>query len=114
MCTPWHRRRADPWRSGAALRIISSENGQLTPELFRTMIDTARKLSEEPETYYTDQFNNTDAIPGYMEIVNELLDQAGPEIAAFSGVVGTAGGLVGGGRGGREGGGARRMLCSLP
>jgi cysteine synthase len=31
---------------GADLRIISSENGQLTPELFRTMIDTARKLSK--------------------------------------------------------------------
>src|SRR5882672_12210968 len=58
---------------GADLRIISSKNGQLTPELFRTMIDTARKLSEEPETYYTDQFNNTDAIRGYMEIGNELL-----------------------------------------
>src|SRR5437899_11344543 len=61
---------------GADLRIISSENGQLTPELYRTMIDTARTLSEEPETYYTDQFNNTDAIRGYMEIGNELLDQA--------------------------------------
>ena len=80
---------------GADLRIISSENGQLTPELFRTMIDTARKLSEEPETYYTDQFNNTDAIRGYMEIGNELLDQAGPEIAAFCGGVGTAGMLMG-------------------
>src|SRR6202047_5584840 len=84
---------------GADLRIISSENGQLTPELFRTMIDTARKLSEEPQTYFTDQFNNTDAIRGYMEIGNELLDQAGPEIAAFCGGVGTAGGRMGGGRG---------------
>jgi len=27
---------------GADLRIISSGNGQLTPELYRTMIDTAR------------------------------------------------------------------------
>src|SRR6201984_424948 len=80
---------------GADLRIISSENGQLTPELFRTMIDTARKLSEEPQTYFTDQFNNIDAIRGYMEIGNELLDQAGPEIAAFCGGVGTAGMLMG-------------------
>src|ERR1700737_3817423 len=80
---------------GADLRIISSENGQLTPELFRTMIDTARKLSEEPETYYTDQFNNTDAIRGYMEIGNDLFDQPVREMPGFWGGVGTAGMLMG-------------------
>lgn len=80
---------------GADLRIIPSQNGQLTPELFRTMIDTARQLSHEPNTYYTDQFNNNDAIRGYMSLGNELLDQAGPDIAAFCGGVGTAGMLMG-------------------
>jgi len=80
---------------GADLQIIPSQNGQLTPELFRTMIDTARKLGQEPNTYYTDQFNNADAIRGYMEIGNELLDQAGPDIAAFCAGVGTAGMLMG-------------------
>ena len=80
---------------GADLRIIPSQNGQLTPELFRTMIDTARKLGDEPNTYYTDQFNNTDAVQGYMAIGNELFDQAGPDIAAFCGGVGTAGMLMG-------------------
>ncbi|HET9742936.1 MAG TPA: pyridoxal-phosphate dependent enzyme [Terriglobales bacterium] len=80
---------------GADLRIIPSQNGQLTPELFRTMIDTAKQLSQEPNTYYTDQFNNEDAIRGYMSLGNELLDQAGPEIAAFCGGVGTAGMLMG-------------------
>jgi cysteine synthase len=80
---------------GADLRIIPSENGKLTPELFRTMIDTAKKLSEEPNTFYTDQFNNADAIRGYMGIGNELVDQLGSEIAAFCGGVGTAGMLMG-------------------
>ena len=80
---------------GADLRIIPSQNGQLTPELFRTMIDTARKLGQEPNTYYTDQFNNTDAVQGYMAIGKELVDQAGPDIAAFCGGVGTAGMLMG-------------------
>ena len=80
---------------GADLQIIPSQNGQLTPELFRTMIDTAKRMSQEPNTYYTDQFNNTDAVRGYMEIGNELLDQAGPGIAAFCGGVGTAGMLIG-------------------
>src|SRR5499425_3531426 len=55
---------------GADLRIIPSENGKLTPELFRAMIDKAKKLGEEPNSYYTDQFNNIDAIQGYMGIGN--------------------------------------------
>src|SRR5579872_3390885 len=80
---------------GGDLKIIPSQNGQLTPELFRTMIDTAKKMSEEPNTYYTDQFNNHDAVRGYMGIGNELLDQAGPEIAAFCAGVGTAGMITG-------------------
>jgi cysteine synthase len=80
---------------GADLRIIPSDNGKLTPELFRTMIDTAKKLGEEPDSYFTDQFNNADAIQGYMGIGNELFDQVGPEIAAFCAGVGTAGMLMG-------------------
>ena len=80
---------------GADLQIVPSENGKLTPELFRTMIDMAKKLAEEPNTYYTDQFNNADAIQGYMGIGEELFEQVGPELAAFCGGVGTAGMLVG-------------------
>src|SRR6201987_1395486 len=80
---------------GADLQIVPSENGKLTPELFRTMIDQAKKLGEEPNTYYTDQFNNADAIQGYMGIGKELFEQMGPELAAFCGGVGTAGMLMG-------------------
>jgi cysteine synthase A len=80
---------------GTDLRIIPSENGKLTPELFRKMIATAKELGEDPDSYYTDQFNNTDAIQGYMGIGNELFAQAGAEIAAFCGGVGTAGMLMG-------------------
>lgn len=80
---------------GADLRIIPAENGKLTPELFRAMIDAAKKLGEEPNSYYTDQFNNADAIQGYMGIGNELFDQIGPDIAVFCAGVGTAGMLMG-------------------
>src|SRR5260370_9470713 len=80
---------------GADLQIVPSENGKLTPELFRTMIDQAKKLAEEPNTYYTDQFNNTHAIQGYMGIGKELFEQV-PDLAAFCGAVGTAGMLIGG------------------
>jgi cysteine synthase len=80
---------------GADLQIVPSENGRLTPQLFRTMIDRARQLGEEPNTFYTDQFNNSDAIGGYMGIGHELFEQVGPGLAAFCGGVGTAGMLMG-------------------
>ncbi|MBV9437234.1 MAG: cysteine synthase family protein [Acidobacteria bacterium] len=97
---------------GADLRLIPSQNGQLTPELFRTMIDTAKKMSEEPNSYYTDQFNNTDAVRGYMGIGKELLEQAGTEIAAFCAGVGTAGMITGVSRA-LKAGGCRAKIVAL-
>lgn len=99
---------------GADLRIIPSEKGKLTPELFRTMIDTARKLSEEPNSYYTDQFNNADAIQGYMGIGNELVEQIGPEIAVFCAGVGTAGMLMGVSRALKARGAQTRIVALEP
>src|SRR5262249_11651126 len=86
---------------GADLRLIPSENGKLTPELFRTMIDTAKKLGDESNSYYTDQFNNNDAIEGYMGIGHELITQC-PELHAFCAGGGTAGMLMGVARALRE------------
>src|SRR6201993_4201339 len=99
---------------GADLQIVPSENGKLTPELFRTMIDKAKKLAEEPNTYYTDQFNNADAIQGYMGIGKELFDQIGPELAAFCGGVGTAGMLMGVSRALRARGCRARIVALEP
>src|SRR5262249_11483615 len=78
----------------ADLRLIPSENGKLTRELSRTMIDTEKKLGDESNSYYTDQFNNNDAIEGYMGIGHELITQC-PELHAFCAGVGTAGMLMG-------------------
>jgi cysteine synthase len=99
---------------GADLQIVPSENGQLTPELFRTMIDKAKKLSEEPNTFYTDQFNNTDAIRGYMGIGNEVFEQVGPSLAAFCGGVGTAGMLMGVSRALKARGSQARIVALEP
>lgn len=80
---------------GADLRIIPSDQGKLTPALFRTMIDTAEKLGREPNTFYCDQFHNEDAVQGYSAIGRELYQQLGENLAAFCAAVGTAGMLVG-------------------
>ena len=99
---------------GADLQIVPSENGKLTPELFRTMIDKAKKLGEEPNTYYTDQFNNADAIQGYMGIGEELFEQVGPELVAFCGGVGTAGMLMGVSRALKARGSQARIVALEP
>lgn len=80
---------------GAALHLVNSPSGQITPELIPSMIERARQLAAGDDTYQTDQFNNRDALIGYEEIGNELLQQFPDGIAAFCGGVGVAGMLMG-------------------
>jgi hypothetical protein len=42
-----------------------------------TLIDTERGGLSEPNTFWTDQFHNEDAVRGYMEIGRELMEQTG-------------------------------------
>jgi cysteine synthase len=98
---------------GADLQIVHSPDGQLTPELFRTMIAKAEQLSHEPGVFWTDQFHNTDALEGYKGIGRELLEQIG-EIAAFCGAVGTAGMLTGVSHALRAGGSRARIVALEP
>jgi len=80
---------------GAQLRVVPSDRGKLTPQLFEQMLDEARRLASEPATYYTDQFNNGDAIEGYMAIGRELAQQLGARIDVFCAGVGTGGMIAG-------------------
>jgi cysteine synthase A len=52
-------------------------------------------ISQADNTYFTDQFNNTDIITGYTRIGHELLEQVDSPIDAYCGGVGTAGILMG-------------------
>ena len=80
---------------GGDLEILPAPGGKLPPELYQRMKQRAEELAREPGTFYTDQFNNEDAIHAYMGIGRELVEQAGAGLAAFCGGVGTAGMLVG-------------------
>src|SRR5215831_4132777 len=40
---------------GAQLTLVPSEGGRTTKKLILDMIETARRLSQEPHTYWTDQ-----------------------------------------------------------
>lgn len=80
---------------GAELTLVPSEGGLTTKKLILDMIETARRLSQEPHTYWTDQLNNHDSIAGYHSLGEEIWRQTGGEIDAFVHSVGTAASLRG-------------------
>ncbi|MFC1996950.1 PLP-dependent cysteine synthase family protein [Chloroflexota bacterium] len=80
---------------GADLHLVPSEGGMITPDLIPKMIEVAKTFAESKDSYFTDQFNNADAIVGYRKIGDELLAQIDQRIDAFCGGVGTAGMLMG-------------------
>jgi len=79
---------------GADLEVMPSDGGKVTPALFDRFKARIAELTKDPNTFWTNQFNNADALEGYATIGRELLDQIGV-VDAFVGAVGTAGMLVG-------------------
>lgn len=75
---------------GAELTLVPSEGGLTTRKLILDMIEAARLLSQEPDTYWTDQLNNHDSIAGYYQLGEEVWSQTAGEIDAFVHCVGTA------------------------
>jgi len=79
---------------GAELEVIPSDGGKVTPALFDRFKARTAELLKEPNTFWTDQFNNADALEGYAGIGRELFEQVGC-VDAFVGAVGSAGMLMG-------------------
>src|SRR5687767_1619420 len=75
---------------GAELTLVPSDRGRTTKKLIMDMIEAARRLSQEPHTYWTDQLNNQDSIAGYYSLGEEIWGQTKGEIDAFVHCVGTA------------------------
>lgn len=74
---------------GAELILVPSEGGLTTKKLILDMIEAARRLSQEPGTYWTDQLNNHDSIAGYFPLGEEIWSQTGGAVDAFVHCVGT-------------------------
>jgi cysteine synthase A len=90
------REKLDTMRAfGAELDIVASEGGAITPDLFRRLRERVDAIMTEPGTFWTDQFNNHDALDGYEQIGLEVLDQLGGAPDVFCGAVGTGGLLMG-------------------
>ena len=80
---------------GARLTLVPSPTGGTTKALTLEMIETARRLASAPGSYWTDQLNNTDQLPSYERMGEEIWDQARGHVNAFVQSVGTAGSLRG-------------------
>src|SRR5688572_7181754 len=99
---------------GAELRIIPSDGGKVTPALFDRFRAAIATLAAQPDTFWTDQFHNADALDGYATIGHELLEQTGGRLDAFCGAVGTGGMLAGVARALRDGGSRARIVALEP
>jgi len=80
---------------GAKLTLVPYAGGGATKQMFLDMIETARRISEQPNTYWVNQLSNPDAIVGYYPLGEEIWDQMGGQIDAFVQSVGTFASLCG-------------------
>ena len=76
---------------GAELEIFPSENRKITAKLIDSMVARARALSKQPNTFWTDQFNNVDNRNAYHKMAREIIDVLGNDIDEFIMGVGTGG-----------------------
>ncbi|MGO6943078.1 PLP-dependent cysteine synthase family protein [Rhizobium johnstonii] len=83
---------------GATVDIIHSPSGNITADLIPSMIRRAMEVSQQEGFYYSDQFNNRDALVGYEDIGHELSEQFPDGIDVFCGAVGVAGMVMGVGK----------------
>jgi cysteine synthase A len=75
---------------GASITLVRSDRRQITKQLIRTMIETARRISEETGAWWVDQLNNNDAAIGYESLGDEIWEQTEGCVDAFVQSVGTA------------------------
>jgi len=80
---------------GAELTLVPSEGGMITKQLILGMIETAKQISREPRTYWTDQLNNADSVAGYRPMGEEIWKQSGGKVDAFVQSIGTNASLRG-------------------
>jgi cysteine synthase A len=80
---------------GARLTLVASPTGETTKALILEMIETAKRLAAAPGSYWTDQLNNTDQLPSYERMGEEIWEQTKERVDAFVQSVGTAGSLRG-------------------
>src|SRR3954462_904661 len=67
---------------GAVVEIIPSVNRKVTPEMIQAGLARVRELVQEPDTFWTDQFNNPDNRAGYAPMARAGLKELAGRRAA--------------------------------
>jgi cysteine synthase A len=80
---------------GAEVEVVKSVDRKVTPDLIRTIRARVAELALEPDTYCTDQFNNTDNRNAYHAMAHETLAALDGRVDAFVMGVGTGGSFSG-------------------
>ena len=75
---------------GARITSVASVNGKITEGLIQEMIETAGRISREPNHWWVDQLNNHDAVKGYYPLGEEVWEQTAGKVDAFVHAVSTA------------------------
>ncbi len=80
---------------GAQLTLVPYDGRGMTKQLFLDMIEAARNLCRQPNTYWVNQLSNPDTITGYASLGEEIWRQTEGKIDAFVQSVGTSASLNG-------------------
>ncbi|HUK10445.1 MAG TPA: cysteine synthase family protein [Stellaceae bacterium] len=80
---------------GARLKVIPSDGGRMTQELFRSMIAAAAEIVKETGGFWTNQLDNPDQLTAYQKMGAEIWAQTEGHINGFVQCVGTAASLRG-------------------
>jgi cysteine synthase A len=75
---------------GAQITEVKSDNKQITEALIKEMIETARRISQQPAHWWSDQLTNHDAVTGYYALGEEIWQQTEGNVDAFVHAVSTA------------------------
>jgi len=76
---------------GAEVEVLPSVGGKITSELIQDMKVRVEGLAREPNTFWTDQFNNPDNRAAYHAMAEEILRDTHRKVDAFVMAAGTGG-----------------------
>jgi len=75
---------------GAKIQDVKSDKKKITEKLIKEMVETARRVSQQPGHWFCDQLSNHDGTRGYYQMGEEIWNQTGGRLDAFVQVVATA------------------------
>jgi cysteine synthase A len=80
---------------GAQVTDVLSDSKMITEKLIKEMIETSRRLSQQPGHWWSDQLNNHDGVRGYYSLGEEIWNQTDGRVDAFVHAVGSAHSIYG-------------------